>query len=172
VLCRCGARSAGWGSNGGSSTQSWADGVAEEDRHDEEAAMKFVKLARIAGDCRGGSTASRVFSQFSSKIGLDGLVCLAVAGFCLGTHRTRSFGIRTPAHPTSSSSNGCRGAFGERRGKHSNVVSVRAKRGAPATPLRAYSSIGQSPRLITGLFLVRVQVGLPLFSGARSRTFT
>ena len=27
---------------------------------------------------------------------------------------------------------------------------------------RAHSSIGQSPRLITGLFLVRVQVGLPL----------
>src|SRR5690606_6727084 len=26
---------------------------------------------------------------------------------------------------------------------------------------RAYSSIGQSPRLITGLFLVRIQVGLP-----------
>ncbi len=34
--------------------------------------------------------------------------------------------------------------------------------------MRAYSSIGQSPRLITGLFLVRTQVGLrhPSFSFA------
>jgi len=30
-----------------------------------------------------------------------------------------------------------------------------------ASPPRAHSSIGQSPRLITGLFLVRTQVGLP-----------
>src|SRR5262249_39172242 len=35
-----------------------------------------------------------------------------------------------------------------------------------ATPLaRAYSSIGQSPRLITGPFLVRTQVGPPRSSG-------
>src|SRR5690606_34049666 len=31
-------------------------------------------------------------------------------------------------------------------------------------PIRAHSSIGQSPRLITGLFLVRTQVGPPLIS--------
>jgi hypothetical protein len=33
---------------------------------------------------------------------------------------------------------------------------------APARSVRAHSSIGQSPRLITGLFLVQIQVGPPL----------
>ena len=35
--------------------------------------------------------------------------------------------------------------------------------------VRAYSSIGQSPRLITGLFLVRTQVGPPLLTAAAER---
>jgi hypothetical protein len=38
----------------------------------------------------------------------------------------------------------------------------------PSIRFWAYSSIGQSPRLITGLFLVRTQVG-PLFREAESR---
>lgn len=35
--------------------------------------------------------------------------------------------------------------------------------------VRAYSSIGQSPRLITGPFLVRTQVGPPLLTAAEQR---
>ncbi len=111
-------------------------------------------------------------SQFSSNRRADGLVCLAVAGSCFSTCRSRSLGTRTSANRLSSLSNGRRGAIGTVRSKRFAAVYVRAARGAPATPPRAYSSIGQSPRLITGLFLVRVQVGLCLFSGARSRTST
>ncbi len=36
----------------------------------------------------------------------------------------------------------------------------RSKSGTRSNSVWAYSSIGQSPRLITGLFLVQVQVGL------------
>ena len=50
-------------------------------------------------------------------------------------------------------------------GSSTRVSSLKAP--CPRAPRpRAYSSIGQSPRLITGLFLVRTQVG-PLAAGER-----
>ena len=52
-------------------------------------------------------------------------------------------------------------ALGKRAGASIRVA--RAGAGTPVCAFRAYSSIGQSPRLITGLFLVRTQVG-PLCS--------
>lgn len=140
---------------------------------------KSLKCLQIAANAHA---VRRVFSHFSSIIVANGLVCLAVAGFCLDTHRTRSFGNRRPAFrassslssSASSSKNGWRSVSGRGRAKRPRAAFVRAMWSVPATPVttRAYSSIGQSPRLITGLFLVQVQVGLPLFSGARSRTST
>lgn len=150
------------------STEGWSDGTAEEDGDRRQAAMTKTKNQ---AKYRGCSPGSRQKLHFSSNHVADGLVCLAVTGFCFGTHRTQSLGIRIPVCRLSPS-NGRRRQVSEGRPRRSNAVVVRDTRGAPATPIRAYSSIGQSPRLITGLFLVRVQVGLPLFSGARSRTFT
>jgi hypothetical protein len=166
VLCRSVAGAARGGGAGCAQIATEPHGCAEESGETRTAAvMRACKF-------RPGSTNLSIKSQFSSNLRADGLVCLAVAGLCFGTHRSRFIGIRMPARQLSPSSNGRRGFFGGGRRRRSNAVLVRATRGAPATPIRAYSSIGQSPRLITGLFLVRVQVGLLLFSGARSRTYT
>ena len=149
------------------STESRTNGPAEKG-----GAQVTEAAFEIALNCRGCSVGPRVFSQFSSNLRPDGLVCLAVAGFSFDTQRIRARGIRLPARRHSSSSNDCRMVVGGGRHRRSDAAFVRAERGAPATPIRAYSSIGQSPRLITGLFLVRVQVGLPFLSGARSTKFT